>query len=297
MAAMARSISIVAAFVLLLAVAGSAGGAPTPHLIVFQGTSTTSFTTQLFSIQPTGGGVKQLTTGSNAALQPAFSPSGQRVAFARFGVGLFTMNPDGSGLRRLTTNGRDSYPTWAPNGSTIAFVRPLGPKWHVYVVSTKGGKPKQLPQTPPAGRPSWTKAGLLIPTGGDVLRIDSSTGKVLKYYGANVDAIWGLNTVALSPALSMLTYVGSREPESGDMECGEGPCQRFGLYQESLKAAKKKPRLIVKDAGPAGFSPDGARIVFVTGGALVLRSVGSGASTTVDTGDVTPTTAAPPTWR
>ena len=41
--------------------------------------------------------------------------------------------------------------------------------------------------------------GLLIPSGGDLLRIDPTTGHVQKYYGAEIDAVWGMNSVALSP--------------------------------------------------------------------------------------------------
>jgi hypothetical protein len=293
----ARLLSLAAATFLLLVLPGSSGSATTDGRIVFQATPAGSFSAQLFSIAPTGDGLKQLTTGSNAAIDPAFSPTGQRIAFARFGVGLFTMNRDGSGLKRLTKSGRDASPAWSPNGTRIAFVRPIGPKWHLFVVSASGGKAKLLPQTPPAGKPSWTKAGLLIPTGGDLLRVDPKNGRVLKYYGATIDAIWGLNSVAISPSLSILTYIGSREPESGDMDCGDGPCQRFGLYQESLTTKKKRPHMIVKNTGPAAFSPDGKRMVYAADGGLALRSVSTGASTTIDTGDVTPTTAAPPTWR
>jgi hypothetical protein len=154
-----------------------------------------------------------------------------------------------------------------------------------------------LGKAPPSGRPSWTKAGLLIPSGGDLLRIDPKTGHVLKYYGANIDAIWGLNTVALSPDLSKLTYIGARAPDPGDKECGEGPCQRFGLFSESLTAKKKKPRLLVKDVGPAVFSPDGAQLAYAGGGQLQLRSVTSGSTHALATGTVAPATSAPPAWQ
>jgi hypothetical protein len=103
--------------------------------------------------------------------------------------------------------------------------------------------------------------------------------------------------VTISPKLSSLTYVGSREPEPGDMECGEGPCQRFGLYFERLVGKSRKPRLIVKDTSPAAYSPDGTRIVFAAGGKLMIRSVATGATTAVATGTAYPTNAAPPAWR
>lgn len=283
-----------------VAVVVGAVEAGSPRYIVFSGAPTDATqdqTPQLYRIQSSGGAVQQITTGGNAAIDPVFSPGGQRIAFARLGVGIFTINPDGTGLRRLTTGVRDSYPTFAPTGGRIAFVRPVGSRWRIFVLSTSGGKPHLLAKAPQSGRPSWTKAGLFIPSGGDLLRIDPKTGRVLKYYGANIDAIWGLNTVALSPSLSKLTYIGSRAPDPGDKECGEGPCQRFALYFENLTAKKKKPRLLVKNVGPATFSPDGGELAYVGDGALQLRSTVSGSANALSTGTVSPLTSAPPAWQ
>jgi hypothetical protein len=295
---MRRVISFVAALATAaVALAASAAGASDPGLIVFSASESGKFTTQLYAIQPSGDGLEQLTRGGVNALDPAFSPSGTRIAFVRFGYGLYTMNPDGTGLKRLTTNGRDSYPAWAPDGKFITFVRPYKTKWRVWILPSTGGKQRVLKQTPPAGRPSWTKKGLLIPTGGDLIGVDTVKGRVRKYYGANIDAIWGLNSVTVSPGVSWLTYVGARDPVPGDMDCGDGPCQRFGLYLESLTAKKKTPRMIVKDAGAAGFSPNGSQIVFSAGGGLVVRSVASGAMRSIETPNLTPAAGAPPTWR
>ncbi len=270
--------------------------AGSPRYIVFSGAPSDA-APQLYRIQSSGSGLQQITTGANSALDPAYSPGGQRIAFTRLGVGIFTMNPDGTGLRRLTNGARDSYPAWAPSGGRIAFVRPVGAEWRVFVLSTSGGTPHRLGKAPPSGRPSWTKAGLFIPSGGDLLRIDPKTGRVLKYYGANIDAIWGLNTVALSPDFSKLTYIGSRAPDPGDKECGEGPCQRFALYIESLTAKKKQPRLLVKNAGPATFSPDGGELAYAGGGQLLLRSLANGSVHALATDTVAPATSAPPAWQ
>jgi dipeptidyl aminopeptidase/acylaminoacyl peptidase len=289
-----RATAAAAVVVAALAAAGAAAG----ETIVFPGNAEGSTVTQLFAVDPSGANLRQLTTGSSPALYPAFSPTGSKVAFTRFGVGIFTINADGTGLRRLTTNGRDSYATWSPDGRTVAFVRPVGPAWKVFLVSARGGKPRQLKRSPAVGRPTWTKLrGLLVPTAADLLRLDPKTGKVLKYFGAELDAIWGLNSVEISPGVSNLTYVGTRDPIPGDQECGDGPCQRYGLYLESLKTKVKKARLIVKDAGSATFSPDGKRLAYVGGGVLNIRTIASGATVTVPVTGATPVQQGPPAWR
>ncbi len=295
---MVRGVGLVVAALASLLLFAGAAGATEPSLIVFPATPESGGATQLFSIQPDGEGLTQLTTGSFSAIYPAFSPGGQRIAFSRFGVGIFTMNADGSKLKRLTKGARDAYPAWSPNGKKIAFVRPIGSAWRVHIVNATGGKPVLLKKAPAAGRPTWSKVGLLIPTSADLLKIDTKTGRVLKYFDADLDPIWGLNNVTIDKKVTMLTYVGTRDPIPGDQECGDGPCQRFGLFSESLTGKKhRKAQLIVKDTGPAAFAPNGGRLAFVAGGALMLRAVGGSGTATIKPLGPVPVTTGPPAWR
>jgi hypothetical protein len=294
---MRRIVSVAFAVLLAIAAAATAGASAERRWIVFSAAPAGQNIEQLFRIHPAGDGIQQITTGAYSSIAPAFSPHGKRIAFARLGVGILVVNVDGTGLRRLTTNGRDSYPAWSPDGRNIAFVRPYKAAWTAHVMSSSGGAQRRLTQSPPSGRPSWTAGGLLIPSGGDLLKIDSRNGHVQKYYGAEIDAVWGLNTVALSPNRSTITYVGARGADPGDKECGEGPCQRFALYKESILTKVKKPQRVVKDAGPATFSPNGTQLAFVAHGGLVLWSLAAGTSTTIPTGDATPTVSAPPAWE
>jgi Tol biopolymer transport system component len=285
-----------AAVAVALALAATAEAATQPRWIVFSATSTGHINAQLYRIQTTGDGLKQITTGSYSSLAPAFSPDGKRIAFARAGVGILTANLDGTGLRRLTTNPRDSFPAWSPDGRQIAFVRAYNAAWTVFVMSSSGSAERRLPKAPPSGRPTWTAGGLMIPSGGDYLKIDPTTGHVLKYYGVNIDAVWGLNSVALSPGRTAITFVGARNPEPGDMDCGDGPCPRFALYKENLLKNKKVQR-VAKDAGPATFSRDGKQLAFVSNGGLVLWSLASSTPSELSTGDAYPTLTAPPAWQ
>lgn len=280
------------------AVASTAGAAAPAKWIVFAAVPTGQHVDQLFRIRSSGTGLKRVTKGQYPSIAPAFSPDGTRIAFARTGVGIMTMDVNGKALHRLTTNGRDSFPAWSPNGKQIVFVRPGNAAWTVYVMSSSGGPQHRLPKAPPSGRPTWSSHGLLIPSDGDLLKVDPANGHVLKYFGATIDAVWGMNTVSLSPDDSSLTYIGARAPELGDKECGEGPCQRFALYRENVLTKNKAPRVVRNNVGPATFSPDGSRLAFVSRNTrLELLTLATNGSKSLSLGGNYATVAAAPAWQ
>ncbi len=294
---------VVVAVGVVLAVASAAPGqsqrsSAQPTWLLFTADPTGLGVDQIFRITLSGKGLKQLTRGAYSSDAPAFSPNGKRIAFTRLGVGIFSMNIDGTGLRRLTSNGRDNSPAWSPDGKQIAFLRPAVSGWRIYVMSASGAGERQLRLAPSAGRPSWTASGLVIPTQGDLAKIDPRSGRVQKLFGARIDATGGMDTTAVSPDLSTLTFVGPRPPDPGDKGCGEGvPCAVFGLYIESLHK-NKTPRILERDTGPATFSPDGKSLAFVARNhRIVLRLLANGKSKSVPTGKITPTTTSPPAWQ
>ena len=299
-----RGLTAIAVVVgLALAAVSAASGQPQrssaqPPWIVFTARSPGHGVEQIFRIKQSGTGLKQLTRGTYPSAAPAFSPDGKRIAFARLGAGIISMNLDGTGARRLTSNDRDSFPTWSPDGKQIAFLRPLASGWRVFVMSASGTAERLLRQAPPAGRPSWTSRGLVIPTEGDLARINARSGRVQQRYGALIDASVGMDATTVSPDLSTLTFVGPRAPDRGDKECGDGlACPRFALYIHGLRP-RKAPRILVRDAGPASFSPDGKSVAFVAGPhQIVLRRLANGTSRTVKTGKLSPTVSGPPVWQ
>ena len=250
---------------------------------------------QLFRVQTTGEGLQQLTTGRLSALAPSIS-SNDRIAFSRLGAGIFSVNLDGTDLRRLTSGPRDSYPVWSPNGRRIAYLRPIRGAWRVHVMSATGSGKRRLPQAPPGGRTTWTAdgKGLFMSSAADLIRIDSRTGRVLKYYGVRLDIVTS-HTATVSPGGGLVAYVGPRI-STGPEDCGEGPCPQFGLYLANVRAPHR-PRRIVNDTGPAGWSPDGKTLVYVSRGALTLRPVASGQRTVVSTGPHVALGDAPPAWQ
>jgi Tol biopolymer transport system component len=90
----------------------------------------------LFTMRPDGGDVRQVTNDAVFELDPALSPDGTRIVFtaptasAISQSGLFSVGPKGVGRRALTRpplGSEDLYPSWSPNSGRIAFVRSLDP--------------------------------------------------------------------------------------------------------------------------------------------------------------------------
>ena len=268
-----------------------------PQWLVFGARGNDGFTEQLFRISTAGTGLKQLTTGALAASSPAVSPDGSRIAFARLGDGLFSMSVNGTDVRRLSSNARDSYPAWSPDGTQLAFLRPTVKGWELHVMSAAGTNERRLPQAPLAGRPTWTKLGLVIPTDGDLAKINALTGQVQKRFDAFIDVFVGMTATAVAPDLSGIAFVGSRSADPGDKDCGEGvPCPRFALYFQNFRT-HKDPALLVRDTGPGAFSPDGKTLAYVVQAHIALRDIATGAVTIVKTGKAAPTTSSPPAWQ
>lgn len=79
---------------------------------------------------------------------PAWSPDGRRIAFARMddqgaNRAIYIVDVDGTNLKQLT-NGADDHPDWSPDGTTLVFGRQNGIYSDVWVVGAYGGEPRQL---------------------------------------------------------------------------------------------------------------------------------------------------------
>jgi tricorn protease len=70
--------------------------------------------------------------------------SNGKVAFSYLGS-LWSANDDGTGVQRLTVNkARDIYPSFSPDGKSIAFSSNRAGNYDVYVMPAGGDKPRQL---------------------------------------------------------------------------------------------------------------------------------------------------------
>ncbi|OGO12950.1 MAG: hypothetical protein A2Y93_09760 [Chloroflexi bacterium RBG_13_68_17] len=120
---------------------------------------------QIFTMNPDGSDVQQLTFGPGNKHYPDWSPDGRRLLFVAPGQGtgqdVWVMNADGSGVANLTQyEGDDSEPVWSPDRTRIAFT------------SARNGNPEQIfvaditcaepPESCTMGRPHNFSAGYAV---------------------------------------------------------------------------------------------------------------------------------------
>jgi len=98
------------------------------------------------------GAITPLTNSPQNEVEPAFSPDGTRIAFARArtdprGQDLYVMNADGSDQHQIAymEDGFAMTPDWSPDGEQIAFYATKDSHFHLFVVSPDGGDVMELP--------------------------------------------------------------------------------------------------------------------------------------------------------
>jgi TolB protein len=107
-----------------------------------------------------GSGLRNLTSGSGYEMDPAWSPSGDRIAFVSDRDGnreIYAMNSDGSEPTRLTDNpGDDRFPAWSPAGECIAFLLRSDNEYGIYLMNPDGsGLWKLADNTSRSQGPVW----------------------------------------------------------------------------------------------------------------------------------------------
>jgi Tol biopolymer transport system component len=207
-------------------------------------------TDQIFTIQPSGAGVTQL-TGGDENLDPAYSSDGEKIVFARDPAGapdedIWVMNHDGSGQTQLTSDPtfEDTDPGFSPDGTRIVFQRDTpGGDDQVFVMNADGTGVTQLtfpgPDLDEGFEPSFSPDGRLI-----VLRRDRTGSGINEIYVMNPDGS-GQRAVTTGSAT-----VGDFRPDTDVFS--------VSLADGSLRQLTSGPG---DDFDPV-FSPDGLRIAF-----------------------------------
>jgi len=126
----------------------------------------TFFSSQIDVTNPDGTGSRLLSTATDEASTPSWSPNGRQIAVTvtipsrarspRIGVAVIKAN--GGALRLLTTGGpvRNSQPQWSPDGQQIVFVSNREGNDDIFVMNADGTGARRLTQDPSNdGQPAW----------------------------------------------------------------------------------------------------------------------------------------------
>lgn len=188
-----------------------------------------------------------------------------RIAFVSDRDGnleIYSMNPDGSNQVRLTNNpGVDTYPTWSPDGRTIAFIRQSATgEYSLSVMNSDGSRQRDVTRIPYQATPypwrekanlSWSPDGRKIVFAGGsglaVVTVDNgAVSTILESSGfTDIEPAW-------SPDGSRIIFVSSRDaymtlhtvrPDGRDLQSLPSSGDRWDMSPD--------------------WSPTGERIVFI----------------------------------
>lgn len=130
--------------------------------------------TEIFSMNPNGTGLTQLTVNSSQDFNPAWSPNGLEVAFESRRDGndeIYKMAANGASQRRLTNNAAsDVGAAWSPGGTKITFTSSRAGNDEIYTMNAtdtnndgNGDNLKRLTRNPETdSNPAWSPNGKKI---------------------------------------------------------------------------------------------------------------------------------------
>jgi WD40 repeat protein len=112
---------------------------------------------QLYSLDPKGAGVRRLTRDDADGGEPAPSPDGGRIAFIRDGD-LYVTSASGARARKVAEDA--AWPTWSPNGQSLAYEARFD--GHRGIVVSGPGQGLGEYGAPDHRRPAWSPHGAEI---------------------------------------------------------------------------------------------------------------------------------------
>ena len=228
---------------------------------------------EIYTTNADGSDPLALTTNTVADTDPAYSPDGTRIAFARTND-IWVMNPDGGGQVAITgAEGPDSEPAWSPDGTQIVYVSNQGVPGggvtgpELFVRNADGSGPvRRLTDTPnnaASGAPAWSPAG-------DQIAYESNADGSFEIYTIDATATASFGTRRSANAVGQNYQHPSWAPDATRIAFERGSGTNVGDNTKeiwTMSADGSDPVQLTNnnfyDVQPA-YSPDGAQIAYET---------------------------------
>ena len=214
---------------------------------------------EIFIMDYDGHNQRRITNHRSTSMSPAWSPTGDAIAYTSFVngfPGIYLADLAAGRKRPLVTSGSlNISPTFSPDGSQIAFARSVAGNVEIFTCDRSGGNLRRLTNSPAIDtNPAWSPKGNMIAFTSS--RAGNPHIYILDAEGANHHRISFDGTyndgAAWSPDGERIAYTSRRD----------------GVFQIAVVGVGSlETRLLTTGPGqnesPA-FSPDGRKIVFTS---------------------------------